>query len=72
MRDQRQRAETRLGFCPVFGDQFRLAVQIDAGNRMAHRDGIVVEVNGAPFQPQNLAAAKAIIGGNDCVCQEKS
>ena len=60
-RDQRQRAETGLGFQLVLGVEPDLTVHDALGDLVVDGQGAFLKVDGAPADAQHLAAPQAIV-----------
>ena len=55
--NQRKCPQAGLRFCRVSRDKYALAVNVTGCYRMANRERVILEVNGLPFQSDNLTAA---------------
>ena len=59
-RNKRQCPHTRFGLCGVRRNQNALAVKITGSNRVTDGDGVLVKVDGIPFQTDCFAPVPSI------------
>ena len=59
-RNKRQCPHTRFGLCGVRRNQNALAVEITGSNRMTDGDGVLVKVDGIPFQTDCFTPAQTV------------
>lgn len=59
-RNKRQCPHTRFRLCGVRRNQNALAVEITGSNRMTDGDGVLVKVDGIPFQTDCFAPAQTV------------
>ena len=59
-RNKRQCSHTRFGLSRVRCNQNALAVEITRSNRVTDRDGVLVKVDGIPFQTDCFTPAQAV------------
>ena len=61
---QRQSAHTGFGFCRFLLDDLRFPAHIDGGYRPFDGQRSPFKVDGVPLEPQHLATAQAVKGGD--------
>ena len=59
-RNKRKCSPAGFGFRRILGHKNVLAVKIDGRYRVLDRDGVMLEIDGIPFQPNRLATAQAV------------
>jgi hypothetical protein len=57
---ERKGSSAGLGFRRILGHKNVLAIEIDGRYSVLDRDGIMLEIDGIPFQANRLAAAQAV------------
>ena len=62
--NQRQGAHTGFGFCRFLLDDLRFPAHIDGGHRPFDGQRSPFKVDGVPLEPQHLATAQAVKGGD--------
>jgi len=63
--EKRQSPHARGGLGGVPGDELRLPVDHVLGHRVPDREGLVLEVDRRPFEPDDLLAPQSVVGRHD-------
>ena len=58
--NKRKRPHAGFGLCGIGCNQDHLAVHLTGSNRVPDSDGVLVKINGIPFQTDCLAAAQTV------------
>ena len=60
VRYKRERSAAGLCFCRILSNDYAFAIQIAGSHRMIDRNGVLLKIDSAPLQPNDLAAPQAI------------